>query len=964
MSYLPMSGNLAARAYPALRNVLLACLLALGPGLGRAADITWTSPVSGEWGNPANWNGGAGPVPGPSDIAHITADGTYVVNREDDFAVGGIVLGGNSGTAILRVFGPQASFGNFTIMTTSSPSIVNEHGKIELSGARIEGTGSLTLSGRIVSTYLCYIDTPLFTTATSEVLVLGTDSSNGHLTIAGGFTNHGKITLNSILQDRDARLDITVGTLVNSPTGLIEALPGTGGSRNLYAELDNQGTLRVERLLVMDGPPAANNRNSGLIEVTGADFQVLLNTTPGPRPTFRNTGTVSVNAGRTWRVAFGNLFHDAGQITGAGTLALTGGVSGTINAPITIRKLSVTNAAVFLTADLYTSVTGLALSGAEVHGPVTITNSAGETVAAIGANTVSANWHNQGTLIAGAGVLKLNGVISTSPTSRLRVEGGNSGQAMITALNGFANLGALELGSVGADQPAVLRLTNGTLVNAPGATIESQLGAGGSRHIQAPLDNQGLFRVLASLDLNQPSAQHLNTGQIDVTGGDLTITHLHAGQTPRFRNLGQISVSSGRTLRSANSLGVFTNGVGGQLLGRGTYIFDSPLVTEGTLSPGASPGIMSLTGSVAFSNGMLDVEVGGPTVGTEYDRLAVTGSVTFDGTLRITFLDGFCAQPGDLFRIVTAGSRTGTFDAIEVLGAGNPVLDPQYDATGLSLSIVSDLLTVTATAGSHGTIDPSGAVSVACGSDQAFSIAPAPGFGVEDVLVDGASVGPLTSYTFLDVSEHHTISASFVDIAAPAASVVSPNGGEFLLGGQLTTVEWTASDNVAVDSVAVDLSVDGAGGPWVNVARTDGATSSIEWLVPNQHAENALIRVSAKDAAGNTASDVSDSSFRILHDPSGVDESIPAGISLEIPNPASARAVPIRFAVPKASRARLEIVDVNGRRVWATQIEAAPGWHDLRWSGHGEGSGPSQGVYFARLVTPLGRKQIRFVVLR
>jgi hypothetical protein len=69
--------------------------------------------------------------------------------------------------------------------------------------------------------------------------------------------------------------------------------------------------------------------------------------------------------------------------------------------------------------------------------------------------------------------------------------------------------------------------------------------------------------------------------------------------------------------------------------------------------------------------------------------------------------------------------------------------------------------TVTATAGAHGTISPSGAQSVASGGTITFTMTPAAGYRVADVLVDGASVGALTTYTFTNVKADATISATF-----------------------------------------------------------------------------------------------------------------------------------------------------------------------------------------------------------
>jgi pimeloyl-ACP methyl ester carboxylesterase len=68
---------------------------------------------------------------------------------------------------------------------------------------------------------------------------------------------------------------------------------------------------------------------------------------------------------------------------------------------------------------------------------------------------------------------------------------------------------------------------------------------------------------------------------------------------------------------------------------------------------------------------------------------------------------------------------------------------------------------ITATAGSHGSISPAGIVTATHGSDVLFTIAPDAGYYIAGVLVDGASVGSVSAYTFHDVSTDHTIAATF-----------------------------------------------------------------------------------------------------------------------------------------------------------------------------------------------------------
>ena len=70
--------------------------------------------------------------------------------------------------------------------------------------------------------------------------------------------------------------------------------------------------------------------------------------------------------------------------------------------------------------------------------------------------------------------------------------------------------------------------------------------------------------------------------------------------------------------------------------------------------------------------------------------------------------------------------------------------------------------TIKATAGTNGSISPSGWTSVRDGWDQTFTITPDKGYAVAKVLVDGKSVGSVKSYTFKNVTKDHTIEVVFM----------------------------------------------------------------------------------------------------------------------------------------------------------------------------------------------------------
>ena len=73
----------------------------------------------------------------------------------------------------------------------------------------------------------------------------------------------------------------------------------------------------------------------------------------------------------------------------------------------------------------------------------------------------------------------------------------------------------------------------------------------------------------------------------------------------------------------------------------------------------------------------------------------------------------------------------------------------------------SALFTITASAGTGGTISPSGAVSVQAGTSRTFTISPAYRYRISSVAVDGVSKGAISSYTFSNVTAPHTIKATF-----------------------------------------------------------------------------------------------------------------------------------------------------------------------------------------------------------
>jgi len=125
--------------------------------------------------------------------------------------------------------------------------------------------------------------------------------------------------------------------------------------------------------------------------------------------------------------------------------------------------------------------------------------------------------------------------------------------------------------------------------------------------------------------------------------------------------------------------------------------------------------------------------------------------------------------------------------------------------------------TITASAGTGGTIDPSGDIPVIEGADQTFTIIADDGYQISYVLVDGSSVGAVSSYTFNNVTADHTINASFAAVPTYTINSSAGDGGTINPFGEVVVNEGAnqmftiaASSGFQISDVLVDGSTVGA----------------------------------------------------------------------------------------------------------------------------------------------------------
>ena len=294
-----------------------------------------------------------------------------------------------------------------------------------------------------------------------------------------------------------------------------------------------------------------------------------------------------------------------------------------------------------------------------------------------------------------------------------------------------------------------------------------------------------------------------------------------------------------------------TAGIGGSISPSGTTMVNSGGSQTFTITPSANYAIE-------------DVKVDGVSVGAVASRdfANVTASHSIAATFRPTAHTitasagaGGTITPSGAVGVVDGGSRVFTIaplpgysitdvlvDAASVGAVGSYTFTNVIASHTISATFSQQTHTVTASAGPNGTITPSGAVVMDYTMQQTFTITPATGYAIQDVLVDGVSVGAVGSVPFSNVTTNHTISATFRLVPAPhtinasagANGTISPNGAAAVNDGANLGVTITPSAGYAVHDVLVDGVSVGAMGNYtfINVTADHTISATFRSVMP------------------------------------------------------------------------------------------------------------------------------------
>jgi PKD repeat protein len=143
--------------------------------------------------------------------------------------------------------------------------------------------------------------------------------------------------------------------------------------------------------------------------------------------------------------------------------------------------------------------------------------------------------------------------------------------------------------------------------------------------------------------------------------------------------------------------------------------------------------------------------------------------------------------------------------------------------------------TIYASAGSGGTISPIGSVIVSDGANQPFTITNNTGYHISDIVVDGVPNGTIPSYTFTNVNQDHTITASFaidtftITPSAGANGTITPSTPQTVSYGSTPTFTLTPDPDYQVADVLVDNSSVGAVPSYTFLAVTANRTINVSF---------------------------------------------------------------------------------------------------------------------------------------
>jgi T5SS/PEP-CTERM-associated repeat protein len=593
------------------------------------------------------------------------------------------------------------SSGTATV-TGAGSTLMNVHG-VNV-GHLVSGTMTISAGGLVQNTDGSIGNSSGITGTVSVADFNSRWINTGLLWIADGAGSIGQLSITN-----GGRVDDTDAVIGNGngSTGTVtvgDQIPGIFGSQWI-----NSATLTVGGGGIISqnaGNGTLNIRTNGHVQNTDA----FVARTPG------SIGQVNLNSPAAQWLNTGNLTIAQ---RGKGNVHITAGAIQNVNGTIGDESSSTGTVIVegadsiwFNTGQLYVGDAGMGTLLIESGGSVSSTIASylafqpGSTGTAV-VRGAGSRWNPSYLAVgwAGSGSLTIEdgGRISFGE-SAIGLATGSTGTVLVTgAGSGWNNNGDIYIGdggngSLSIEAGATASDHDGIIGDVQGVTGAVIVKGPGSSWTNSNLTEVG-FSGTATLSIEAGGHVSGNNGTIgSFTGGNGTATVAGADSTWTMTGrleiggsfnmpggIGTLNINPGGTVSAAQSTTIFSDGhlhlAGGTLdtasvsfqgggafnwtsgtLHVGTY--NGNLTNQGgTLAPGHSAGSTTIVGNYTQQTGStMEIEIGGPGQGTQYDFVNVTGNALIDGKLKLLIISGFTPTPSQVFVIFDSNSLLGVFE--------------------------------------------------------------------------------------------------------------------------------------------------------------------------------------------------------------------------------------------------------------------------------------------------------------
>ncbi|MGA2230382.1 MAG: PEP-CTERM sorting domain-containing protein [Tepidisphaeraceae bacterium] len=535
------------------------------------------------------------------------ATGTYYLYA-GMLSIGSAQIIGNSGAGTFFQYGGDDDNNLEVILGDGKGSV----GAYDLNGGTME-TPALTVGSATGGTG-SFTLSPTATLTVGGDIVVG-ENGTGTFTQTGGAS-----TLTGTL--RVGRASGGLGSYAQSA--------GTLQMPNLFVgdEALSTGTFTLSstgQITVSMNENVGNNGNGTFNQTGGTNtvqtrLYVALNAAGIGSYTLSGGALIDQSSEYSGNSGTGSFVQSGGTNTGMGNLYTAAGVGSVGNYTLSAGTLTISD-------NEYVGFAGI--------GSITQTGGTNTVVSATGSVNVGDEAGSTGSFTLSGGTL-------SAATEYV----GFSGNGAFTQSGGVNNAGALVIANAA---PGSYTQTGGTLAVAGQITMVTPGGTltlSGGTATATTVSNVGAVLITGPFGSN--------------SYGNLTVNGNYTQTSGKTQVDGLLTLTGNGVLSLNHSL----------LTGDGIISGDVDNIT-GTLNPGEPPenniGELGIEG--LYTQGpaaTLDIQISGYLTGFQYDLLSVGGSASLNGTLDVSFLDGFTPAIGSTFTVLTVSNgMTGEFANVE-----------------------------------------------------------------------------------------------------------------------------------------------------------------------------------------------------------------------------------------------------------------------------------------------------------